>query len=156
MAIRIVTGGIAQETNTFQWEPTSLADFQRGSSRIVRGEDLWSLKGTGTIYGGILEEAERRGVELIPTTYAYAVPGGRVTKEAFDTISGEILDGIRAALPVDGVLLGLHGAMALEHDDDGEGRLLTAVRELAASAGELDLGPHSLSTWREIPTQSVR
>ena len=40
MALRIVTGGIAQETNTFQWEPTSLADFQKGSSRILRGEDL--------------------------------------------------------------------------------------------------------------------
>jgi microcystin degradation protein MlrC len=42
----------------------------------------------------------------------------------------EILAGIREVLPVDGVLLGLHGAMALEHNDDGEGPLLTAVREL--------------------------
>jgi microcystin degradation protein MlrC len=40
----------------------------------------------------------------------------------------EIVAGIKAALPVDGVLLGLHGAMALEHDDDGEGLLLQAVR----------------------------
>jgi microcystin degradation protein MlrC len=32
MAIRIVTGGIAQETNTFQWELTSLNDFEKGST----------------------------------------------------------------------------------------------------------------------------
>lgn len=143
MAIRIVTGGIAQETNTFQWEPTSLPDFQRGSSYIRRGADLFGLEGTGTIYGGIIAEAKRRDIELIPTTYAYAVPGGRVSREAFETIGGEILDGIRAAMPVDGVLLGLHGAMALEHDDDGEGLLLAAVRQLVGPdipiAAPLDL-----------------
>src|SRR5262249_49663745 len=70
------------------------------------------------------------GVELIPTTYGHAVPGGRVSREAFNTMRDEILAGIRAAMPVDGVLLGIHGAMALEHNDDGEGPLITAVREL--------------------------
>lgn len=128
--MRIVTGGIAQETNTFQHEPTTLADFQKGSSHIDRGQQILDLDGTGTIYGGIVSEARRLGVELIPTTYGRAVPGGRVSREAFENLRGEILEGIRAALPVDGVLLGLHGAMALEHDDDGEGPLITAVREL--------------------------
>ncbi|MHB8648068.1 MAG: M81 family metallopeptidase, partial [Thermomicrobiales bacterium] len=130
MAIRIVTGGIAQETNTFQWEQTTLSDFQKGSSGIVRGDDILAMEGTGTIYGGIVAEAKRQGVELIPTTYGHAVPGGRVSREAFETMRDEILAGIRAALPVDGVLLGIHGAMALEHNDDGEGTLITAVREL--------------------------
>ncbi len=130
MAIRIVTGGIAQETNTFQWEPTTLLDFQKGSSGIVRGDDILAMEGTGTIYGGIVAEAERQNVELIPTTYGHAVPGGRVSREAFETMRDEILAGIRATLPVDGVLLGIHGAMALEHNDDGEGPLITAVREL--------------------------
>ncbi|HLI52545.1 MAG TPA: M81 family metallopeptidase, partial [Thermomicrobiaceae bacterium] len=130
MSLRIATGGIAQETNTFQWEPTSLQDFSKGSSHAWRGEDLWQLEGTGTIYGGIIDEAKKQDVELIPTTYASAVPGGRVSREAFDTFKSEIVDGIRAAMPVDGVLLGLHGAMALEDSDDGEGPLITAVREL--------------------------
>lgn len=130
MAIRIVTGGISQETNTFQWEPTTLADFQKGSSRVDRGEEILALDGTGTIYGGIVAEARRQGVELIPTTFGRAVPGGRVSREAFETIRDEIIEGIRAALPVDGVLVGIHGAMALEHNDDGEGPLLTAIREV--------------------------
>lgn len=134
MAIRIVTGGISQETNTFQWEPTSLADFQKGSSKIVRGQEILDLDGTGTIYGGIVGEARRQGVELIPTTFGSAVPGGRVTREAFETLRDEIVEGIRAAMQepggIDGVLLGIHGAMALEHNDDGEGPLLTAVREV--------------------------
>ncbi len=130
MAIRIVTGGIAQETNTFQWEPTTLQDFQKGSSHIVRGEEILALEGTGTIYGGIIAEAKAHEVELIPTTYGSAVPGGRVSREAFETMKNEIVEGIRAAMPVDGVLLGIHGAMALEHNDDGEGPLITAIREV--------------------------
>lgn len=128
--MRIVTGGIAQETNTFQWEPTSLSDFTKGSSGIVRGKEILDLDGTGGIYGGIVAEAREQSVELIPTTYGHAVPGGRVSREAFETLRDEILEGIRAAMPVDGVLLGIHGAMALEHLDDGEGPLITAIREL--------------------------
>jgi microcystin degradation protein MlrC len=128
MGIRIVTGGISQETNTFQWQPTTLEDFQRGSSAIHRGEDILALEGTGTVYGGILAAAKRHGVQLIPTTFARAVPGGRVTQHAFETLRDEIVEGIRRALPVDGVLLVIHGAMVLEHHDDGEGLLLRAVR----------------------------
>lgn len=128
--MRIVTGGIAQETNTFQWEPTTLADFQKGSSRIERGQQILDLAHTNLIYGGIVSEARAQGVELIATTYGHAVPGGRVSREAFETMRDEILEGIRAALPVDGVIMGIHGAMALEHNDDGEGPLITAVREL--------------------------
>ncbi|HYI14503.1 MAG TPA: M81 family metallopeptidase [Thermomicrobiales bacterium] len=128
--MRIVTGGIAQETNTFQWEPTTLDDFQKGSSRIERGQQILDLAHTNLIYGGIVSEAQAQGVELIATTYGHAVPGGRVSREAFETMRDEILEGIRSALPVDGVILGIHGAMALEHNDDGEGPLITAVREL--------------------------
>src|SRR5215211_5172265 len=129
--MRIVTGGIAQETNTFQRELTTLADFQRpGFGTIVRGQQLLDLEGTGTVYSGAVAEARLLGVELIPTTYGSVMPGGRVTREAFDTLRDEIVAGIRDALPVDGVLLVLHGAMALENEDDGETLLIRAVRDV--------------------------
>jgi len=129
--MRIVTGGIAQETNTFQRQPTTLADFLHpGFGYVGRGEALFDLEGTGTVYGGVFAEAQALGVELIPTTYAEVMPGGRVTREAFDTFRDEIVAGVRAVLPVDGVLLVLHGAMALEDHDDAEGLLLAAVREV--------------------------
>ena len=41
-----------------------------------------------------------------------------------------ILDGLRAALPVDGVLLALHGAGVADGVEDIEGDLCVAVREL--------------------------
>ena len=133
--MRIVTGGIAQETNTFQREPTTLADFLRpGFGTVVRGQHLLDLEGTGTVYGGAVAEARRLGVELVPTTYGAVMPGGRVAREAFDALRDEILAGVRAALPVDGVLLVLHGAMALADHDDGESLLIEAVREVVGPA----------------------
>lgn len=129
--MRIVTGGIAQETNTFQWQPTTLDDFQRaGFGSLLRGQEILDLGGTGTVYGGVVPAAAAQGVELIPTTYASVMPGGRVAREAFEVLRTEILDGIAAALPVDGVLLVLHGAMVLSDWDDAEGLLLRDVREL--------------------------
>lgn len=130
-ALRIVTGGIAQETNTFQWQPTTLDDFQRpGFGTLVRGDQILALGGTGTVYGGVVPAAGELGVELVPTTYAAVMPGGRVERTAFDALRDEILAGIAAALPADGVLLVLHGAMALSDGDDAEGLLLSDVRAL--------------------------
>ena len=45
-----------------------------------------------------------------------------------------ILDGLRAALPVDGVLLALHGAGVADGVEDIEGDLCVAVRELVGPA----------------------
>jgi microcystin degradation protein MlrC len=164
--MRIVTGGIAQETNTFQQELTTLADFQHsGFGTIVRGQELLDLEGTGTVYGGAVAEARRLGVELIPTTYGSVMPGGRVTREAFDTLRDEIVAGIRGALPVDGVLLVLHGAMALANDDDGETLLIRAVRDVVGPdipiVAPLDLhtnlsddmiaGVHAFVGYKEYP-----
>ncbi|KAG0736467.1 hypothetical protein G6F24_018334 [Rhizopus arrhizus] len=67
---------------------------------------------------------------LVPTTWAAASPSGPVTRDAFERISAMILQGLSAAMPLDGVYLDLHGAMVTEHLDDGEGELLKRVREL--------------------------
>ena len=55
-------------------------------------------------------------------------PSGPVTEDAFERISALILQGLKAAMPLDGVYLDLHGAMVTEHLDDGEGELLKRVR----------------------------
>jgi microcystin degradation protein MlrC len=45
----------------------------------------------------------------------------------------EILAELRAAMPVDGVLLGLHGAMIAYGYDDAEGDLLERVRSIVGA-----------------------
>jgi microcystin degradation protein MlrC len=59
---------------------------------------------------------------------ADATPSGKVTRDAFEAFTAEILAALDEAGPVDGLFLPLHGAMVSEHADDGEGALLEALR----------------------------
>jgi microcystin degradation protein MlrC len=62
--------------------------------------------------------AKLEGFALIEGTAAWAEPGGLLQLEAFEDLRDEILDQLRAALPVDGVILGLHGAIIAQGYDD--------------------------------------
>ncbi|MCA9116146.1 MAG: M81 family metallopeptidase [Planctomycetaceae bacterium] len=132
--MRIASGGIQHETNTFSRIPTTLADFERDSQcgpEFSAGETLFQLyRGTGTIHGGLIEAAEESEVELLPLLNVRAQPSGAVTREAFETLTNLFLERLQAVLPVDGLALDLHGAMVTEGDPDGEGAFLERVREL--------------------------
>ena len=77
-----------------------------------------------------MDAAEEHGFELIWTVFGSAIPGGPVSREAFDYFSGHLLEGLQAAGKIDGVLLHLHGAMVTDDLDDGEGHVLAAIRRL--------------------------
>ena len=57
------------------------------------------------------------------------MPAGRTVKTVYEAFRDEILADLRAAMPVDAVLLSLHGAMVADGYDDAEGELLAAVRD---------------------------
>ncbi len=67
---------------------------------------------------------------MVPTISCGASPSAHVTKDAFERIVTEMIDGIAAAGPLDAVYLDLHGAMVTEHYDDGEGEILARVRKV--------------------------
>ncbi|MDP2873159.1 MAG: M81 family metallopeptidase [Bacillota bacterium] len=127
--MRFVIGHISHETNAFSPIRTDHAEFvKRG---LFRGEGIAKAYcGTKTHIGGFFDVAAREGVELIPTIAAGATPAGPVAREAYDQYLQELLDGISAAGKIDGVLLALHGAMMVEGKPDGEGDILSAVRQL--------------------------
>jgi microcystin degradation protein MlrC len=79
---------------------------------------------------GFVEAAEANGWELVPTISAAASPSAHVTRDAFERVMKEMVDGIAAAGPIDAVYLDLHGAMVTEHYDDGEGEILARVRKV--------------------------
>ena len=66
----------------------------------------------------------------MPTVSCGASPSAHVTKDAFERIVKEMVDGIANAGTLDAVYLDLHGAMVTEHLDDGEGEILRRVREV--------------------------
>jgi len=127
--LRVVTGSISHETNTFSSVKTGLDKFKDHTFLI--GEEMFEVfAGKRTIGAAFMRVAEEEGFELIPTIWAGATPEGLVTDDAFDHMLGLLIDGIRSAGDIDGVLLHLHGAMVTESHDDPEGLIFKAIREI--------------------------
>ncbi len=126
--LRVAVGGFSHETHSFSPVKTDLADFMR---RAGAGAEMISrYRKTNTEMGGYIDAAEELGIELIPLVSASAGPSGPVSDEAYETIKSRLLTGIQEALPLDGVLLSLHGAMVTERLQDPEGDLISSVRAL--------------------------
>ena len=133
---RIAIGGFQHETNTFAPSPATLAEFETGDEwpELTTGAGLPDrVRGMNLPIAGFIDEAERSGHRLLPTTWGSASPSSCVTRHAFEHIAGLILAGLEAARPFDAVYLCLHGAMVAEHLEDGEGELLGRVRSLVGA-----------------------
>lgn len=128
--MRIATGGIIHETSTCVETRTTLNSFEYDRG-IVRGDDILShFRGANVCTGGFIDGAEKHGFELIGLLRASAFPSGLIVREDYDAMKNELLERLRAALPVDGVLLDLHGAMVVEGIDDGDGDVVQSVRDV--------------------------
>ncbi|MGY6563437.1 MAG: M81 family metallopeptidase [Halomonadaceae bacterium] len=137
MTYRVALGGFLHETNTFAPSPATFADFEQGGGYMpmVRGRAmLAACAGINLGISGAVAEAEQAGWELVPLVWAGAIPSAPVTRDAYERIADELVEGLRNAGPVDGVFLDLHGAMVCEHLDDGEGELLERVRRVVGPA----------------------
>jgi microcystin degradation protein MlrC len=126
---RIAVGGVIHETHTFSATPTDLDAFRRQS--FVAGDELVQrMAGTPTAMGGVLQGLREAGDRVMPLLYAAAMPSGVVTRQAYVSIRDRLLTALAGAMPVDGVVLTLHGAMVAEDEDDCDGDILTGVRHL--------------------------
>lgn len=134
--MRVALAFFFHETNTFAPAKADFDAFRVAGAfgGIRRGAALIRNTGVNLPYAGFTKEARSYGWEVVPLTGAGAVPSAQVTREAYETIAGMIVDDLKAALPVDAVYLDLHGAMVAEHLDDGEGELLTRVRAVVGPA----------------------
>lgn len=96
------------------------------------------------------EEAAAHRYELIEGTATWTEPAGPVSRDAHESLRDEILAQIEAALPLDVVLFGLHGAMVAVGYDDCEGDLIARARELVGAnciiGAELDMHCHLTDT----------
>ncbi|MGC9349278.1 MAG: M81 family metallopeptidase [Anaerolineae bacterium] len=122
--MRLAVGGLMHETNTFSTLPTTYDDFT-----VVHGESL--------LKAPVWRDAKAAGHELHPLFVAHATPSGRVTKSCFERFLKELLEGLKRSLPLDGVLLQLHGAMEVEGVGDGETAILEGVRALVGPTPQI-------------------
>lgn len=129
--MRLLLAMFKHETNTFSPVPTPFERFfRRTSGNLFAGDEAISaFRGTGTGLGGYIEVAEQAGAEIVLPVAAEAWPSGPVDDEAYQRITGLILDEVRKG-GYDGILLDLHGAMVTGTIEDGEGTLLKRLRDI--------------------------
>ncbi|PKN56534.1 MAG: hypothetical protein CVU56_15645 [Deltaproteobacteria bacterium HGW-Deltaproteobacteria-14] len=139
--LRIAYGRVAQETNSLSPVHTELADFHR--THWLEADALHRATGRfGYEARGFIRSAELSGfrravrqhglgeVEAVPLFSAWTIPAGPLSRACFEALRDRLVADLRAAGPLDGVMLSLHGAMGAEGTVDPDGDLLAAVREV--------------------------
>src|SRR5690625_4058299 len=119
------------ESHSFTPMITTLDHFY--NEAYVKGEEIFEhYTGTRTEVGGFIDyfKEKTNSVELVPLLCAAATPSGVVIKEAYNKIESDFMKEISRNLPLDGVLLALHGAMVVEGLHDPEEKLLKEIRKL--------------------------
>ena len=154
--MKLFTASVATETNTFSPIPTSIENFYE-SFYAAPGEHpdqpqlctapLWVAR----------RRARAEGWQLVEGTCAFAEPAGTVSRAAYEQLRDEVMDQLRAAMPVDGVLLGLHGAMVAYGYDDCEGDLIGRVREIVGRGVPIGVehDPHCHLTEKRVAASDI-
>jgi microcystin degradation protein MlrC len=86
----------------------------------------------------------------IPTLVGDALPGGAVTREAYESLVNKTLDSLRKNGPYDGLFFDIHGAMSVVGLEDPEGDFIVRIRKVVGKktliSTSMDL--HGNVSWR--------
>jgi microcystin degradation protein MlrC len=152
--MRIAIGQLWQETNTFNPWPTTRADFEHFG--VLRGHELVERMADTNEVGGFIQSLRSwpEPPKIVGLARLAAWPGGTATRETFLWLRQALTDALGRGLPVNGVLLALHGAMVADGIPDVEGEILQAVRDAIGQAVPLvaTLDLHANITHRMIET----
>ncbi|MBV9784625.1 MAG: M81 family metallopeptidase [Acidisphaera sp.] len=155
--MRLFSATLATETNTFSPLPTSL-DAYRESVFLRPGEhpDEHPLMCTAPLWVA-RRRAATENFSLIEGSCFAASPAGTTNRADYEFMRDEILGQLRAALPLDGVLLGLHGAMVAHGYDDVEGDIIAGVRDIVGPGCVIgvELDPHCHLTVQRVRLSDV-
>jgi microcystin degradation protein MlrC len=119
---RIITAALLQESNTFSPRKSTRKDFFIFEDRQMLGK----IPVTGLF--------EEQGYEVVPSLYAYSVPGGSLRRESFEWFERRILETAEKCNEIAGIWLYLHGALDVEEIGSGEARLLRRLRNLCGDS----------------------
>ena len=118
MKPRIGIAGIWIEASTF--------------SPISSTEKNFNIKYSSNVFSNytFFNQSYFDKADWFPSMTARALPGGVVTKEAYESMVLQIMQITKQTLPLDGLILDLHGAMNVEGMDDPEGDFLKKIRNV--------------------------
>ena len=115
---RIGIAGIWIEASTF--------------SPINSTEKNFNIKYSSSIFSNysFFDQSYIDKADWFPSMTARALPGGVVTRSAYESMVLQILQITQQTLPLDGLILDLHGAMNVEGMDDPEGDFVERIRNV--------------------------
>lgn len=117
---KIAIAGIGIESSTFSPAQTGEAAFH---AKI--GDSIF-----GRYHFFDAETDIRKRAEWVPTLLGKSLPGGIVTREAYESMVEKTLKMLKEGMPYDGVWFDIHGAMSVVGMEDAEGDLITRIREV--------------------------
>jgi microcystin degradation protein MlrC len=125
--MRVGIIGIQHESNTFQKAPTTWDQFEQGA--LLTGASIQREYGASHHeIGGFLHGLDEEGIEAVPIFFAWALPGGAVTSRTLEKLLQAMLNELKNAGELDGVLVAPHGAAVSESRPDMDGAWLRELR----------------------------
>ncbi|MGI9521018.1 MAG: M81 family metallopeptidase [Hyphomicrobiaceae bacterium] len=125
--MRLFAASLATETNTFSPIPTSRSSFEE-FFYAPPGEHPEAPKLCSAPLLVARRRALREDFTLIEGSSFWAEPSGTVDQASYESMRNEILDQLTQSMPLDGVLMGFHGAFVADGYDDAEGDMLERIR----------------------------
>ncbi len=117
---RIAIAGLGIESSTF--------------SPALTNEDAFHAKNGADVFSSYpflsVDSPLRNKAEWIPTLVGKSLPGGAVTREAYESLVNKTLDALKKGGPYDGLFFDIHGAMSVVGFDDPEGDFITRIRKV--------------------------
>jgi microcystin degradation protein MlrC len=152
MTKRFFFSALATETNTFSNIPTTKESFE-----VHRGQTILEGPDASASLKALVADLKAADIEVVAALSAIAYPGAATQQQTYEDFRGEILGGLRAAAPVDAVLLELHGAMVAQDCFDCEGDLLARIRAEVGPDTPIGavLDPHAHLTQQMVDNASV-
>ncbi|SHG82925.1 Microcystin degradation protein MlrC, contains DUF1485 domain [Chryseolinea serpens] len=137
---RIAIAGLAIESSTFSPAQTLEAAFHAKVGDTILSS--YSFLAADSL--------DRKRAQWFPTLIGRALPGGVVTREAYESLVKQTLELLKKDLPYDGLFFDIHGAMSVVGLDDPEGDMIVRIREVVGNetviSTSMDL--HGNVSWR--------
>lgn len=121
---RIAIAGLGIESSTFSPALTEEAAFHAKYDTAV----------FSTYPFMAADSPLRQRAVWIPTIVGHSLPGGAVTKEAYESLVNKTLDSLKKYAPYDGLYFDIHGAMSVVGLDDPEGDFIKRIRKVVGKA----------------------
>ena len=137
---RIAIAGLGIESSTFSPALTNEEAFH-----AKYGAEVFSF------YPFLSVDSPLRNQAIwIPALVGKSLPGGAVTREAYESLINKTLDSLKKNGPYDGLFFDIHGAMSVVGLDDPEGDFITRIRKVIGKepiiSTSMDL--HGNVSWR--------